>query len=378
MIQTIRLAVDLPAEASGRSYDILIGSGLLTEAGAALAARLGKRQCLIVSDMNVAKLYLQPLRANLIAAGHDCLAPVVIPPGEASKNFETFAAMAEHALGQHPDRRLVVVALGGGVIGDMAGFLASVLLRGVDYVQIPTTLLAQVDSAVGGKTGIDSAHGKNLIGAFHQPRLVLADIAALKTLPPRQLRAGFSEVVKYGLIDRPDFFAWCEANGACLLAGDEALLQEAVLQSCRAKAEIVAADEKEAGRRALLNLGHTFGHALEAAAGFGDALYHGEAVAIGCALALRFSVEEGLCPAEDLARYEKFCAATGLPYQPAASAGDIPQLLKYMAGDKKNRDGKITLILAKGIGQAFVAPGIEKERIETFWDKTLKRPARNG
>lgn len=365
------LKVDLSTSIQDRSYDIVIGAGLSAQAGQAIAERLGKRQCLVVSDANVAKLYLKPLRESLTEAGHSCLAPIVIPAGEAAKNFMTFAAMAEHALGQHPDRKLLVVALGGGVIGDMAGFLAAVLLRGVDYVQIPTTLLAQVDSAVGGKTGIDSAYGKNLIGAFHQPRLVLADIDALQSLPKRQLRAGFAEVIKYGLIDRPDFFAWCEANGPKLLAKDAGLLQEAVLQSCRAKAEIVAADEKEAGRRALLNLGHTFGHALEALAGLGDVLLHGEAVAIGMALALRYAVEEGLCSPDDLTRYENLCRSCGLPTAPSARVGDIPQLMNYMAGDKKNRDGRITLILAKGIGKSFIAEGVESTKLEQFWKKAL-------
>jgi 3-dehydroquinate synthase len=371
MSQPATLRVALPAPTLDRSYDIIIGDGVLARAGTEIATRLGIRQCLIVSEATVAALYLPALRDALQRAGHSLLAPIVIPPGESSKNLVTFAAMAEHALGQQPDRQTLIVSLGGGVIGDMAGFLAATLLRGIDFVQIPTTLLAQVDSSVGGKTGIDSAHGKNLIGAFHQPRLVLADIVALGTLPPRQLRSGFGEVIKYGLIDRPEFFTWCEKNGAALVAGDAALLQEAVTQSCAAKAATVAADEKESGSRALLNLGHTFGHALEAVAGFGDALYHGEAVAIGCALALRYSVAAGLCPAEDLARYEALCAACGLATRPAATAQEIPQLLHYMAGDKKNRDGKITLILMRGIGQSFIAPGIETAAMATFWRTVL-------
>lgn len=371
MSQPTTLNVALPAVTLDRSYDIIIGNGLLPHAGTEIATRLGIRQCLIVSEETVAALYLAPLRSALQTAGHSLLAPIVIPPGESSKNFITFAAMAEHALGQQPDRKTLIIALGGGVIGDMAGFLAATLLRGLDFVQIPTTLLAQVDSSVGGKTGIDSAYGKNLIGAFHQPRLVLADIATLRSLPPRQIRSGFGEVIKYGLIDRPEFFTWCERNGAALVAGDSTLLQAAVTQSCTAKAATVAADEKESGNRALLNLGHTFGHALEAVAGFGDALYHGEAVAIGCALALRYSVATGLCQPADLVRYEALCAACGLTTHPSATVQDIPQLLHYMAGDKKNRDGKITLILAHGIGHSFIAPGIEAAAINTFWHSVL-------
>ncbi len=372
MITPASLRVTLPCITPDRSYDILIGNGLLADAGMEISTRLGIRQCLIISEETVAGLYLSALRDSLRAAGHGVLAPIVIPPGENSKNFMTFAAMAEHALSLHPDRHTLIVTLGGGVIGDIAGFLAATLLRGLDFVQIPTTLLAQVDSSVGGKTGIDSAHGKNLIGAFHQPRLVLADIATLRSLPPRQLRAGFAETVKYGLIDRPDFFSWCEKHGPqLLLAGDVTLLQEAVTRSCAAKAEIVAADEKELGHRALLNLGHTFGHALEAVAGFGDTLHHGEAVAIGCALALRYSVAAGMCPAQDLARYEALCAACGLPTRPAVTTHEIPQLLHFMAGDKKNRDGKITLILTRGIGRAFIAEAIDAAGIETFWRQVL-------
>ncbi|MGB4101500.1 MAG: 3-dehydroquinate synthase [Alphaproteobacteria bacterium] len=368
----VSLRVDLPRTAPDRSYDILIGSGLLTVAGTEIAARMGSRRCLIISEETVAGLYLQVLRDSLRLAGHTVLAPIVIPPGENSKNFMTFAAMTEHALSLHPDRQTLIIALGGGVIGDIAGFLAATLLRGLDFVQIPTTLLAQVDSSVGGKTGIDSAHGKNLVGAFHQPRLVLADIATLRSLPQRQLRAGFAETVKYGLIDRPDFFGWCEKNGASLLTGDPTLLQEAVTQSCAAKSTIVATDEKESGRRALLNLGHSFGHALEAVAGFGDTLYHGEAVAIGCGLALRYSVAEGYCPAQDLTRYEALCRACDLPTQPEVTTQDIPKLMYFMAGDKKNSGGKITLILARGIGQAFIAKNIDAASVENFWQKILK------
>lgn len=366
-----KLRVALPETGVDRSYDILIGAGLLEKAGAEIAARLGARRCLIVSDTTVAPLYEEVLAGSLTAAGHQCLKTVVVPAGESSKVFPVFAAMAEQALAQQPDRKALIIALGGGVVGDMAGMLAALLLRGVDFVQIPTTLLAQVDSSVGGKTGIDSVHGKNLIGAFYQPKLVLIDTDVLRSLPPRQLAAGFAEVIKYGLIDRPDFFAWCEAHGPALLGGDGALIAAAVAQSCAAKAAIVAADEREAGQRALLNLGHTFGHALEAVSGFGETLYHGEAVAVGCALAIRFSIAAGWCAPEVLARFVTLCGACGLPTEPVAKAGDIPRLMHYMAGDKKNRDGKITLILLRGVGQAFVQPGVETDRVERFWREVL-------
>ncbi|MBP7253741.1 MAG: 3-dehydroquinate synthase [Alphaproteobacteria bacterium] len=365
------LHVALPPSGTDHSYDIFIGSGLLAEAGAAIADRLGQRTCLIVSDTNVAAHYAAPLIASLTAAGHRCLPPLLIPPGEGSKNFAHFTQLAESALAQKPDRKALIVALGGGVVGDMAGLLAALLLRGIEFVQIPTTLLAQVDSSVGGKTGIDSAHGKNLIGAFYQPRLVLADTAVLQTLPARERAAGFAEVIKYGLIDQPDFFRWCEQHGVALLAGDSGLLAEAVRVSCASKATIVAADEREAGKRALLNLGHTFGHALEVVTGFGDGLLHGEAVAIGCALAIRYSIAQGHCPTEVLPRYAALCHACKLPTRPNATVAAIPQLLQAMAGDKKNRDGAVTLILLRGIGQAFVQPGVSLSELEDFWRNVL-------
>lgn len=361
----------LPPSGTDHSYDILIGSGLLAQAGAAIAERLGQRTCLIVSDTTVAAHYAAPLAASLTAAGHRCLTPLLIPPGEGSKNFSHFAPLAESALALKPDRKVLIVALGGGVVGDMGGLLAALLLRGVEFVQIPTTLLAQVDSSVGGKTGIDSVHGKNLIGAFYQPRLVLADTDVLQTLPARERAAGFAEVIKYGLIDQPDFFRWCEQHGAALLAGDSLLLAEAVRVSCAAKAAIVAADERETGKRALLNLGHTFGHALEVVSGFGDGLLHGEAVAIGCALAMRYSIAQSLCPPEVLPRYEALCQACNLPTRPTAPTAAIPQLLQAMAGDKKNRDGAVTLILLRGIGQAFAQPGVPLIQLEQFWRSVL-------
>jgi 3-dehydroquinate synthase len=263
------------------------------------------------------------------------------------------------------------VAVGGGVIGDLAGFAAAVLLRGLDYVQVPTTLLAQVDSAIGGKTGINTRHGKNLVGAFHQPRLVLADTAVLASLPPRELRAGYAEVVKYGLIDRPDFFVWLEAHGGEVLAGDAAAQQHAVLECCRAKAAVVAADEREGGVRALLNLGHTFAHALEAASGYGDELLHGEAVALGMVLAFDLSVRLGLCPPADAERVRAHLAAVGLPTTlGAVRAGGFAAdtLLVAMGHDKKAEAGRPRFVLTRGIGRAFAGAEVATAELETLLD----------
>ena len=294
----------------------------------------------------------------------------MLPPGEQTKDFRHFQKLVEDLLGLGVERRTTLVALGGGVIGDLTGFAAATLLRGVAYVQIPTTLLAQVDSSVGGKTAIDTIHGKNLVGAFYQPVLVLADIDALATLPRRELLAGYAEVVKYGLIRDPDFFGWLEANGPALVAGDAGLRREAVRRSCAAKAEIVASDEREEAERALLNFGHTFGHALEAETGFGDALLHGEAVALGMRLAFDFSARLGLCAEAEIARVRRHFAAVGLPTE-LGEAGNLPRLsvdglLRHMRHDKKVRDGKITLILARGIGDAFIKPDVPEGLIREF------------
>jgi len=364
-MRTVRVELD------ERGYDILIGPGLLEEAGARIAAVARAKRLLVIADETVAGLHWPRLEASLEAAGFrvDLL---MTPPGEASKTFPVFSDVLERALALGVDRRTTVVAFGGGVTGDLAGFVAAVLLRGLDYVQIPTTLLAQVDSSVGGKTAINSKAGKNLVGAFHQPRLVLADLDALKTLPRRELLAGYAEVVKYGLIDRPAFFDWLEANGAAALAGDMDLMAEAVAECCRAKAEVVAADEKEAGQRALLNLGHTFGHAFEAEAGYDGGLLHGEAVAIGMALAFRHSAKLGLTTSDVAETVEKSLEAAGLPIRPDLSgnrpAPAIQDLMGRMRADKKALDGKITLILARGIGQSFVYPDAEPGPIE----ETLK------
>lgn len=358
-----------------RAYDIVVGTNLLDEAGTRLTALIGTRPVLVISDETVAGLYLERVTGALTAAG---IAPqtIVVPPGEATKSFASFGRLAEDALGRGIERGTVIVALGGGVVGDLAGFLAATLLRGLDFVQIPTTLLAQVDSSVGGKTGINTGSGKNLVGAFHQPRLVLADIATLDTLDPRELRAGYAETVKYGLIDNPAFYDWCEENAGALITGDHAARQHAVVTACRAKARIVAEDEREAGARALLNLGHTFGHALEAATGYSDALLHGESVAIGMVMAFDLSASLGLCPPEDAARVRRHLAGHGLPTGLEAKifSGQLPSsaaLIDLMATDKKVKDGRIRFVLARGIGQAFVADDVTLDAVRDLLDRAV-------
>ena len=361
-----------------RSYDILVGRGLVAEAGARLAPVLRQKRVVVVTDETVAGLHLARLAAALDAAGirHDA---IIVPPGEATKDFAHYAKLCEDILALGVERATAIVALGGGVVGDLAGFAAATLLRGLDFIQMPTTLLAQVDSSVGGKTAIDSAHGKNLVGAFHQPVLVLADIDALATLPRRELLAGYAEVVKYGLIRDRGFYDWLEANGAALVAGDAAARQEAVRRSCEAKAAIVAADERETGERALLNFGHTFGHALEAATGFGDGLKHGEAVAVGMQLAFDLSVRLGLCKAETSERVRRHLAAVGLPTSPSGRAGALAadRLLALMRKDKKVSDGRITLILARDIGDAFVCRDVVPATLADFLAASLE-PGRNS
>ncbi|MGE0154446.1 MAG: 3-dehydroquinate synthase [Reyranellaceae bacterium] len=368
-------AMIVPVALGERSYDILIGDALLDRAGELIARATKARRAVVVSDDAVAPLYLPRLQASLARAGIEA-GEFVVPAGEGSKEFAAFGRLLDGILAQRPDRGVILIALGGGVVGDLTGFAAAVLLRGLDFVQIPTTLLAQVDSSVGGKTGVNSPYGKNLIGAFHQPRLVLADIELLDSLSARELRAGYAEVVKYGLIDDAGFFAWLERNGAALLAGDRALRAEAVAVSCRAKARIVAQDEREGGVRALLNLGHTFGHALEAETGYGSALLHGEAVAIGMAMAFEMSLAMGLCPAEDLARLRRHYAATDLPGD-ARRIGqrrfDSATLIEHMMHDKKTRDGKLTFILARGIGQSFIAKDVPVDTVRGALDRALEQ-----
>ena len=351
-----------------RAYDILIGRGLLDTAGARIAP-LGARRAAIVSDETVAPLYADRLIAGLAERGIGS-ATILMPPGEASKSYESLARVCDAVLAARVERGDLVIALGGGVIGDLAGFAASILRRGVRLVQIPTTLLAQVDSSVGGKTGIDTPQGKNLIGTFHQPSLVLADISTLSTLPEREFRAGYAEVAKYGLLGDAAFFAWLEQNWKSVFSGKGEERRKAIETSIRAKAAIVEADEREeSGTRALLNLGHTFGHALEAFAGYSDRLLHGEAISIGMRLAFTYSVEQGLCSAEDAARVERHFETVGLPVKISDIAGKRPstgQLLRLMAQDKKVKGGALTFILARGIGQSFIARDVPVEKVRVF------------
>ena len=370
-VRTIR--VDL----AGRAYDIAIGPGLLDRAGALCKPLLAAPRVTIVSDSTVAPLYGARLAASFAAAGI-AASTVTVPAGEGAKDFASFGKLMNDLLDLRPDRKTTLVALGGGVVGDLTGFAASVLLRGVDFVQVPTTLLAQVDSSVGGKTGINTRHGKNLVGSFYQPRLVLADTDVLNTLPRRELLAGYAEVAKYGLIDDPAFFAWCEQNGAALLDGDAALRTRAIEQSCLSKARIVAADERETtDLRALLNLGHTFGHALEAETGFGGDLLHGEAVGTGMALAFDLSSRLGLCPNDDAARVRRHLGAVGLPMRLRAIGGDnrrtwdAGRLIEHMRGDKKAADGKLTFVLAHGIGKAFVTRDVDETALRGLLDDAI-------
>jgi 3-dehydroquinate synthase len=362
-------------ELGARGFDIVVGAGVLAEAGARLKA-LGIRRAVIVTDETVAALHLPALTGSLARAGirHD---RVIVPPGEATKSFDGLEHLMESMLALGIERSTVVVALGGGVVGDLAGFAAAIALRGLDYVQIPSTLLAQIDSSVGGKTAIDSRHGKNLIGAFHQPRLVLADTALLDTLPRRELLAGYAEVAKYGLIDDAAFFAWLEQNGVPLIAGDEAARRHAIVACCRAKARVVALDERESGPRALLNLGHTFGHALEAELDFRpDLLLHGEAVAIGMVMAFDLSASLGLAPAADAARVRRHFEAVGLPTGlGAAQFGGrgftVDGLIERMRRDKKVRDGRMAFVLARGIGRAFLSQDVEIDALRALLERAV-------
>jgi len=350
-----------------RSYDIIIGRGRLGSLGEKIAALRPGAKAAIVSDEIVARHHLAATEAALAAAGIGT-SSVTVPPGESSKSFAMLERVCEALIAARIERADVVVALGGGVIGDLAGLAAALVRRGLDYVQVPTTLLAQVDSSVGGKTAIDSTHGKNLIGAFHQPVLVLADTALLDTLPERQFRAGYAEVVKYGLLGDPGFFAWLEANWRELFAGGAAR-EHAIAVSCRMKAAIVARDEREHGERALLNLGHTFGHALEAAAGFSDRLLHGEAIALGMTLAFAFSAKRGLLPRSEAERVERHLAAVGLPIHLSSVPGgppDADRLMELIAQDKKVKRGRLTFILARAVGASFVAPDVDAAEVRAF------------
>ncbi|MGA8321336.1 MAG: 3-dehydroquinate synthase [Xanthobacteraceae bacterium] len=366
--ETTTVAVSL----GERCYDVAIGRGLLASLGPRIAELRPRSKAVIVTDENVAHLHLAAAEATLARAGV-ATHRVVVPPGEASKSYRVFEQVCEAVIASRMERDDLVIALGGGVIGDLAGFVASVVRRGIDYVQVPTSLLADVDSSVGGKTAIDSAHGKNLIGAFYQPILVLADTALLDTLPEREFRAGYAEVAKYGLLGDAPFFAWLENNWREVFGGGTAsgkfAREHAIAVCCRAKADIVARDERETGDRALLNLGHTFGHAFEAACGFSDRLLHGEAVSIGMALAFAFSAKQGLISAAEAERATRHLAAVGLPTRPQDIPGTLPsidQLMGLIAQDKKVKRGMLTFILAKGIGAAFVEGGVDAGAVRAF------------
>lgn len=362
-------------ELGARSYDILIGSRLLDSLGTEIVARYGNVRAGIVSDSTVAPLYRARIEASLKQAG---IEPVFfeIAAGESSKCLTVFETLVEDVVGARLERGDVLIALGGGVVGDLTGYVAASVRRGIGFVQVPTSLLAQVDSSVGGKTGINSAHGKNLIGAFYQPGLVLADTDTLNTLSPRELRAGYAEVAKYGLIDDPDFFVWLEQNHAAMLTqGDVSARIHAIARSCRAKARIVSEDEQEHGKRALLNLGHTFGHALEGATGYSDRLVHGEGVAIGMVLAHKFSAYMNLCSPDDGARVRAHLQAVGLPTSVGDIAGDAldtATLLRFIGQDKKVQRGTLTFILTRGIGEAFVSNDVPSSAVEEFLRQTLE------
>ena len=360
-------------ELGARSYDVQIGAGLVASAGKALAPMLRRKRVAIVTDETVAALHLPALTEALKAEGISVSA-LALPPGEGTKSWAELQRVTEWLLEEKVERRDLVLALGGGVIGDLVGFSAAILRRGVRFVQLPTTLLAQVDSSVGGKTGINSPAGKNLVGAFHQPSLVLADIGVLETLPDRDLLSGCGEVVKYGLLGDAGFFDWLEVNGPALRRGDSAARLHAVTRSVQMKAGIVARDETEEGERALLNLGHTFCHALEKATGYSDRLLHGEGVAIGCALAFELSSRLGLCAQEAPSRVRAHLHAMGMKVDLADIPGDLPgadALIALMAQDKKVIDGRLRFILARGIGEAFVADDVPGDVVRKLLSDAL-------
>ncbi len=350
-----------------RSYDIFIGAGLVEQAGALIGPFLKRSRTVVVTDDNVFAAQGERLSRGLSASGVE-LEFVCLAPGEATKSFAELEKLTGRLLDLGVERDDAVIAFGGGVIGDLTGFACSMLRRGCRFIQMPTSLLAQTDSAVGGKTAINVSQGKNLIGAFYQPSLVIADIDTLKTLPPRELRAGYAEVVKYGLIGDEEFFRWLETNGVAMLSGDAAARTHAVKVACKSKAEIVSADEQERGKRALLNLGHTFGHAFEAHFGYSSKMLHGEAVALGMMLAFEYSVQLGLCAPAAAARVKAHLQAAHLPVQIKDVAPDITadQIVAFMMQDKKIEQGKLTLILVRGIGQAFVAKDTSVDDLTTF------------
>ena len=357
----------VPVALGARAYEIVIGRGQLATLGARIKVLRPGAKCMIVTDENVAQKHLAACQAAFWAAGIEST-PIVVAPGEGSKSYATFETVCEAIVAARIERGDLVVALGGGVIGDLAGFAAASVRRGLDFVQVPTTLLAQVDSSVGGKTGINSSHGKNLVGAFHQPILVVADTALLDTLPPREFRAGYAEVAKYGLIADAAFFSWLEKNWQDVFSGGPAR-EHAIAVCCRGKAGVVARDERESGERALLNLGHTFGHALEAGAGFSKRLLHGEAVALGIVLAFEFSAAKGLIGKAEAARVRAHLAAVGLPTYLKDVPGGVPgldALMDLIAQDKKVKRGKLTFILVRGIGVAFVENDVSADEVRAF------------
>ena len=367
----------VPVALGARAYDIVIGRGQLAALGARIGGLRPGAKVAIVTDATVAQHHLAACQAALNAAGIES-ANIVLPPGEGSKSYATFETVCEAIVAARIERGDLVVALGGGVIGDLAGFAAASVRRGLDFVQVPTTLLAQVDSSVGGKTGINSPQGKNLIGAFHQPVLVIADTALLDTLPKRDFRAGYAEMAKFGLLGDAAFFTWLEANWQEVFSGSQSsgrlAREHAIAVCCRGKAGIVARDERETGERALLNLGHTFGHALEAGAGFSERLLHGEAVALGTALAFEFSARRGLIADADAARASAHLAAVGLPTHLKDVPGGVPGvdlLMDLIAQDKKVKRGKLAFILVRGIGQAFVENDVDPAQVRAFLSDKL-------
>jgi 3-dehydroquinate synthase len=365
----------IPVDIAGRPYEVRVGAGLLAELVPHCRGRLRKRPVPIVTDANVHAAWGDVIDGALSANGHEPRWRI-LPAGEATKSWEQLAATVDWLLAEEVERGDHILALGGGVIGDLTGFAASIVKRGCNFIQLPTSLLAQVDSSVGGKTAINTPAGKNLVGAFHQPALVLADLAVLDTLPERELRAGYAEVVKYGLIGDPDFFAWCDANGAALLAGDAGLREYAVAHSVAAKARIVAADEREtSGTRALLNLGHTFGHALEAETHFSDILLHGEAVALGMVLAARYSARRGMMPRATAEHIARHFAEVGLKSELSALRLDCDgaDLTAHMLHDKKMDAGTLPFLLMRGIGESFLAKDVELGDVAAFLEEELRR-----
>lgn len=359
------------------SYDIHVGEGLLDQAGEIIAPVLNRPRTIIITDENVARCQLPRLEKSLTKEGI-AFDSIILPAGEATKSFKQLENLLDQLLALQLERQDKIIAFGGGVIGDLVGFAASIYQRGIGFIQIPTTLLAQVDSSVGGKCGINTPRGKNLVGSFHQPDLVLTDVSTLDSLPKRQLRAGYAEVVKYGLIDNPEFFTWLEKNGQKIVDGDHDTQTEAILTSCRAKAHVVAEDEKEKGMRALLNLGHTFGHALEAEVGYSDHLFHGEAVAIGMVMAFDLSVKMGLCPAADADKVKRHLTEISLPIRITKTNHPVSQidmtadrLFNHTLHDKKMSDGQVTFVITSGIGKAFLSSKVNPEDVKHIFQLAI-------